>query len=46
MIILCYYNGRTIKEAGHQLGLPESRAYRLHHKALAHLAGLLDEGEA
>jgi len=46
VIILRYYNGLTIKEAGSQLGISESQAYRLHDKALAHLAGLLDEGEA
>jgi RNA polymerase sigma factor (sigma-70 family) len=46
MIILRYYNGLTIKEAGSQLGVSESQAYRLHDKALSHLAGLLDEGEA
>ncbi len=46
MIILRYYNGLTTKEAGSQLGLSASQAYRLHDKALAHLAGLLDEGEA
>jgi len=46
MIILCYYNDLTIKEAGSRLGLSLSQAYRLHDKALAHLAGLLHEGEA
>ena len=46
MILLRYYNGLTTKEAGIRLGLSESQAYRLHDKALAHLAGLLDEGEA
>jgi len=46
MIILRYYNGLTTKETGSQLGLSPSQAYRLHDKALAHLAGLLDEGEA
>jgi RNA polymerase sigma factor (sigma-70 family) len=46
MIILRYYRGLTIKEAGGQLGLSLSQAYRLHDTALAHLAGLLDEGEA
>jgi RNA polymerase sigma factor (sigma-70 family) len=46
LIILCYYNGLTIKEAGSQLSLSASKAYRLHDKALANLAGLLDEGEA
>jgi RNA polymerase sigma factor (sigma-70 family) len=46
MILLCYYRGLTIKEAGSQLGLQLSPAYRLHEKALAHLAGLIDEGEA
>jgi len=46
MIVLRYYNGLTTKEAGSQLGLSPSQAYRLHDKALAHLAGLLDEGEA
>jgi len=38
--------GLTVKEAGTQLGLSASQAYRLHDKALAHLARLLDEGEA
>jgi RNA polymerase sigma factor (sigma-70 family) len=46
MIILCYYNGLTVKEAGSRLGLSMSQAYRLHDKALANLEGLLDEGEA
>jgi RNA polymerase sigma factor (sigma-70 family) len=46
MILLRYYNGLTTKEAGSQLGLSKSQAYRLHDKALAHLAELLDEGEA
>ena len=46
MIILRYYNGLTIREAGNQLRLSPARAYRLHDKALASLAGLLDEGEA
>lgn len=46
LIIFHYYGGLTIKEAGSQLGLPASKAYRLHTKALASLAGLLDEGEA
>jgi RNA polymerase sigma factor (sigma-70 family) len=46
MIILCYYNGLTVKDAGSQLGLSMSQAYRLRGKALANLAGLLDEGEA
>jgi RNA polymerase sigma factor (sigma-70 family) len=45
MIILRYYHDLTIREAGTQLGLSPSQAYRLHDKALAHLAGLLDEGE-
>jgi len=46
MIILRYYNDLTTKDAGIQLGLSASQAYRLHRKALAHLAGLLAEGEA
>jgi len=46
MIILRYYEDLTIKEAGSLLGLPMAQAYRLHDKALAHLAGLLDEGKA
>jgi RNA polymerase sigma factor (sigma-70 family) len=46
MIILRYHKGLTIKEAGSQLGLSMSQAYRLHDKALANLEGLLDEGEA
>jgi RNA polymerase sigma factor (sigma-70 family) len=46
MIVLRYYSGLTVKEAGSQLGLSVSQAYRLHDKALAHLARLLDEGEA
>lgn len=46
LIVLKYYYGLTLKEAGRQLGLPYPKAYRLHAKALAHLAGLLDEGEA
>jgi DNA-directed RNA polymerase specialized sigma subunit len=46
MIILGYYIGLTIREAGNQLGLSPAQAYRLHEKALARLAGLLDEGEA
>jgi RNA polymerase sigma-70 factor (ECF subfamily) len=46
MILLRYYNGLTIREAGNQLGLSPAQAYRLHDKALASLAGLLDEGEA
>lgn len=46
MIILRYYNDLTTKRAGNQLGLSASQAYRLHDKALAHLAEVLDEGEA
>lgn len=46
MIILRYYNDLTTKEAGNQLGRSPSQAYRLHDKALAHLAEVLDEGEA
>jgi RNA polymerase sigma-70 factor, ECF subfamily len=46
MIILRYYSGLTVKEAGSQLGLSVSQAYRLHDKALAHLARQLAEGEA
>jgi RNA polymerase sigma factor (sigma-70 family) len=46
MIILVYYQGLTIGEAGTQLGLPGPQAYRLHTKALAHLAGQLEEGKA
>jgi RNA polymerase sigma-70 factor, ECF subfamily len=46
MIIIRYYRDLTIKEAGTQLGLTQTQAYRLHNKALAHLAGLLDEGKA
>jgi RNA polymerase sigma factor (sigma-70 family) len=46
MIVLRYYHDLTIKEAGIQLGLSQSQAYRLHDQALARLAGLLDEGEA
>ena len=45
MIILRYYHDLTIREAGTQLGLPPAKAYRLHDKALARLAGLLDEGK-
>lgn len=45
MIILRYYHDLTIREAGTQLGLPTAKAYRLHDKALAHLAGLLEEGK-
>jgi len=41
LIILVYYEGLTIGEAGNQLGLPKHKAYRLHAKALADLAGLL-----
>jgi len=43
MIILRYYYDLTIEEAGTQLGLPPSKAYRLHDRALAHLAGLMRE---
>jgi len=46
MIILRYYDDLTTKDAGLQLGLSTSQAYRLHRKALAHLARLLDEGKA
>jgi len=46
MIVLHYYHDLTIREAGSQLGLSQSQAYRLHDSALAHLAGLLDEGKA
>jgi RNA polymerase sigma factor (sigma-70 family) len=46
LIILNFYYGLTIKEAGRQLGLSSPKAYRLHAKALAQLAGLLNEGEA
>jgi len=46
MIILRYYQGLTIKDAGTQLGLSPSQAYRLHDKALAHLTGLLEERKA
>jgi RNA polymerase sigma factor (sigma-70 family) len=45
MVYLHYYCDLTIKEAGHQLGLSQSRSYRLHDKALTRLKGLLDEGE-
>ena len=45
LIILHYYNGLTIRDAGRQLGLSQWQAYRLHDKALAKLAGLLDEGK-
>jgi RNA polymerase sigma factor (sigma-70 family) len=45
MIILVYYSGLTIGEAGTQLGIPAWRAYRLHERALANLAGLLNEGK-
>jgi RNA polymerase sigma factor (sigma-70 family) len=38
MIILRYYRGLTTKEAGSQLGLSPSQAYRLHDKALANLS--------
>ena len=40
MIILRYYHDLAIREAGTQLGLPPSQAYRLHDKALAHAASL------
>jgi len=46
MIVLHYYHDLTIREAGSQLGLSPSQAYRLHDSALAQLAGLLDEGKA
>jgi RNA polymerase sigma factor (sigma-70 family) len=46
MIILRYYEDLTTEEAGRLLGLSRSKAYRLHDKALAHLAGQLDEGKA
>jgi RNA polymerase sigma factor (sigma-70 family) len=46
MILLVYYSGLTIREAGNQLGLSPARAYRLHEKARENLAGLMDEGEA
>jgi len=46
MIVLKYYYGLTIRDAGRQLGLSYPQACRLHTKALAHLAGLLNEGEA
>jgi RNA polymerase sigma-70 factor, ECF subfamily len=46
MIILRYYEDLPIKEAGRLLGLSMSKAYRLHDRALAHLAGELDEGKA
>lgn len=46
MIIACYYDRSTIEEAGSQLCLPPSRAYRLHTKALASLKRALTEGEA
>jgi RNA polymerase sigma-70 factor, ECF subfamily len=45
MIVLRWYGGLTIKEAGTRLGLSASRAYRLHEKAVAHLAELLNENE-
>ena len=45
MIILVYYHDLTIRQAGAQLGLSPARAYRLHDKALARLAELLDEGK-
>jgi len=45
MIILRYYEDLTTKEAGSRLGLPRWQAYRLHDKALAHLARLLGEEE-
>jgi len=46
MIIFRYYSDLTIREAGSQLGLSPSQAYRLHDKVLAHLPEVLDEGEA
>jgi RNA polymerase sigma factor (sigma-70 family) len=45
MIIFRYYHDLTISEAGARLGLSASQAFRLHGKALAHLAGLLKERE-
>ena len=46
MIMLVYYEDLTIKKAGRLLGLSKSQAYRLHDKALAHVAEQLDEGKA
>jgi RNA polymerase sigma factor (sigma-70 family) len=43
LVILVWYKGLTIGAAGAQLGLSGPQAYRLHVKALAKLAGLLDE---
>jgi len=45
MIIFRYGHDLTITEAGARLGLSASQAFRLHSKARAHLAGLLNEKE-
>jgi RNA polymerase sigma factor (sigma-70 family) len=45
MIIFRYYHDLTITEAGARLGLSASQAFRLHSKARAHLARLLNEKE-
>lgn len=43
MIDLHYYEDLTIGDAGERMGLPASQAYRLHTRALAHLAKLMTE---
>jgi RNA polymerase sigma factor (sigma-70 family) len=44
MLFLIYYGGLTIGEAGQELGIPPTQAYRFHKRALRDLAALLEEG--
>ncbi|WP_424533709.1 RNA polymerase sigma factor [Sphaerisporangium viridialbum] len=45
MLILRYYEGETILEAGRQLGLSRDRAYRLHDRALETLRARFKDQE-
>lgn len=45
MLFLTYYQDLRIADAGRQLGISGTGAYRLHERALRHLAALLNEEE-
>lgn len=45
LIFYRYYQGMTIKQAGHVLGLTRSRSYTLHEQALEKLRQLVSEEE-
>jgi RNA polymerase sigma-70 factor, ECF subfamily len=45
MLFQVYYQDRTIRTAGKELGIPESQAYRLHKRAKRNLAELLEQEE-